>query len=215
MADASPARRLARHLLDLEAVVLRPDDPFTWASGLRAPIYCDNRLTLAAPAVRRFIAEQFADRLRARGLAPDVIAGTATAGIPHAAWLADRLDLPLVYVRSKPKAHGRGNQIEGRLASGQQVVLVEDLVSTGGSSLEAVEALRAAGAKVPLVLAIFSYGLPVAAERFARSGVPLETLATFETLLDEAAASGDLSDEALRRLRVWQHDPQAWSEAAT
>lgn len=213
MADVHSARWLAEQLLAIGAVVLSPDQPFTWASGLRSPVYCDNRLTLSYPPVRRAIAAGFASHIEAEKLTPDVIAGTATAGIPHAAWLAERLDLPMVYVRSKPKAHGKGNQIEGRLQPGQRVVLIEDLVSTGGSSLEAVGALREAGVAVRAVLGIFSYGLPIAAQRFAEAHVPLHTLTSFSTLLAVAAESEALTPDALAKLQTWNQDPAAWSAA--
>ena len=208
------ARRLAEELLGIGAVVLAPDEPFRWASGLHAPIYCDNRLTLGYPRLRRALTDGFAALLRRHALAPDVVVGTATAGIPHAAWLADRLDLPMAYVRSKAKAHGRQNQIEGRLAEGQRVVVVEDLVSTGGSSLAAVEAVRAEGVEVQAVVAIFTYGLPGTAEQFAEAGVPLFTLTNFDALLEAAAAHDELSAEALASLRAWQRAPDAWSEDA-
>lgn len=215
MADVPAAirRRLAADLLAIDAVALAPDHPFTWASGRKAPIYCDNRLTLAYPAVRRRIRDGFAQLAQALGLAPEVIAGTATAGIPHAAWLADLLELPLVYVRSQPKAHGRRNQIEGRLDAGQRVVLIEDLISTGGSSLDAVAALRDAGAEVLAVLGIFTYGLPAARAAFEAAGVPLHTLTSYEVLLDVAAEAGPFDAEALAVLRSWQQDPAAWSDA--
>lgn len=207
------ARSLAHDLLSIGAVSLAPDDPFTWASGRLAPIYCDNRLTLAHPVVRRRIRDAFADVIARHGYAPDVVAGTATAGIPHAAWLADRLDLPMAYVRSKPKGHGRGNQIEGRVEPGQRVVLVEDLVSTGGSSLDAVEALRRAGAEVEAVVAIFSYGLPAAAEAFEKAAVPLHTLTTYPVLVEVASETGTIPSGSIEALRTWQQDPAAWSEA--
>ncbi len=215
MADAPVAddRRLAADLLAIDAVTLAPDRPFTWASGRKAPIYCDNRLTLAHPAVRRRIRDGFVALLQAHALTPDVIAGTATAGIPHAAWLAERLDLPMVYVRSQPKAHGRRNQIEGRLEPGQRVVLIEDLISTGGSSLEAVAALREAGAEVLAVLGIFTYGFPAAAAAFEAAGVPLYTLTSYPTLVEVAAEAGTFDAAALAALRSWQQDPVGWSEA--
>ena len=203
---AARARRIAGLLLDIGAVLLRPEVPFTWASGLRSPVYCDNRLTLAHPAVRRDICDGFAEILDERGWEPQTIAGTATAGIPHAAWLADRLRLPMAYVRTKPKAHGRGNQIEGGDCAGRRVVVIEDLVSTGGSSVKVVEVLRAAGAEVAAVLAIFSYGLPAAADAFARADVPLHTLTTFAALLAVAEAQGTLSPAALATLRRWHRD---------
>ena len=207
-------RRVAGELLRIEAVTLSPEKPFTWASGLKAPIYCDNRLTMAYPAVRRVLTEGFRAHLQAQGLQPAVIVGTATAGIPHAAWLADRLDLPMAYVRSKPKAHGRGNQIEGRLAPGQPVVVVEDLISTGMSSMKVVEAVREqAGADVLALLAIFTYGLAGVADRFAEAGVPCYTLSDFDTLTTVAFEQKTLSEGDLQSLNAWQQDPQAWSEA--
>lgn len=210
---SSTARDVARALLAAGAVALRPDEPFTWASGLRSPIYCDNRLVLAVPESRSAIAEALADRVRQRGVLPDAVAGVATAGIPQAALLADRLALPLAYVRAAPKAHGRGNRIEGRVEPGWRVVVVEDLISTGGSSLQAVEALREAGAEVQAVLAVFSYGLPVAEQAFASAGVPLEALSDLEALLEEAGASGGLSERQLEDVRAWRADPGGWSRA--
>lgn len=211
----SPSRSqpLARDLLDIEAVLLAPDDPFTWSSGLQAPIYCDNRLTMAYPRVRRAIRDEFATVLNNEGWMPDVIVGTATAGIPHAAWLADLLDKPMAYVRSSAKAHGRQNQIEGRVASGQTAVVIEDLISTGGSAINAVEAVREAGATVLGVLAIFTYELDAAAKRFAAADVPRRTLTQYSTLLDVAEASGELSADALQTLRDWRRDPERWSAA--
>ncbi len=211
--DAPLSRRIAADLLAIGAVSLSPEAPFTWASGLRSPIYCDNRLTMAHPPVRRRLAEGFAALLRRHGLTPGVIVGTATAGIPHAAWLADRLDLPLAYVRAQPKAHGRGNRIEGRIAPGQRAVVVEDLISTGRSSMAVVEAVQAAGAHVEALLAVFSYGLPAARALFEQAGVLCYTLTGFETLLAVAEAEGRLPPEALRSLRAWQQGPQAWSDA--
>jgi len=207
------AHQLASHLLDIEAVLLRPSDPFTWSSGLRSPIYCDNRLTMAYPTVRRAICDGFAAVLDTKQLAPDVIVGTATAGIPHAAWLAEQLDLPMAYVRSSAKGHGRKNQIEGRIPSGASVVIIEDLVSTGGSALNAVEAVQEAGATVEAVLAIFTYELDAAAERFEKAEVPLVTLTTYSVLLDVAEARGDLSAADHEALHAWRRGPEAWSAA--
>ena len=215
MADPSreTARRIAEALLRIEAVALSPERPYTWASGLRSPIYCDNRVTMAFPPVRKMITEAFVETLAREGGVPEAVVGTATAGIPHAAWLADRLDLPMAYVRSKPKAHGRGNRIEGRLAPGADVVVIEDLVSTGMSSVAVVETLRDAGVRVEAVLAIFSYGLPAADAAFARAGVPLYTLTNFAILLDVARESGALAPEALASLEAWRRDPEAWSRS--
>ena len=210
--EALSARQIARDLLILGAVSLRPNDPFTWASGLRSPIYCDNRITLADPAVRRRLTDGFAAFIAVQNLAPEVIAGTATAGIPHAAWLADRLTLPMVYVRSAPKGHGRANQIEGRLNERERVVLVEDLVSTGGSSLKAVHALREAGAEVLATVAIFSYGFDQATEAFAEAEMPLHVLTDYATLLEQARAMGRLSDADLAALHAWRENPTGWGD---
>ena len=207
----SDARPVAADLLALGAVSLRPSEPFTWASGLKSPIYCDNRLTMGDPDTRGRLTERFAALLAARGVAPDVIAGTATAGIPHAAWLAHRMAKPLVYVRATPKAHGRGNQVEGPLPAGARVVLVEDTVSTGGSCLAAVEALRAAGAEVLGVLAIFSYGFERAVRAFEAAGVPLAALTTYDDLVAEAERRGIVSAADLGALRAWRADPEGWS----
>ncbi|MEZ4698902.1 MAG: orotate phosphoribosyltransferase [Rhodothermales bacterium] len=206
-------RKIAGALLSIGAVALSPDAPFTWASGLRSPIYCDNRLTMAYPAIRRQIAEGFRDLIAEHGLAPEVIAGTATAGIPHAAWLADTLGVPMVYVRSKPKEHGRQNQIEGLLEPGRAVVVIEDLISTGGSSMAAVQALREAGARVLAVLGIFSYGFPEAKTLFAEAGIPAHTLTTFAALMDVAAEEGRIPAASKSVLDTWRRDPKAWSAA--
>jgi len=207
----SRSRALAGLLLDIGAVDLRPTDPFTWSSGLVSPIYCDNRLTLSHPRVRRAIRDGFVDVLRRTGLTEAVLAGTATAGIPHAAWLAEALDQPMVYVRSSPKGHGKQAQIEGELKRGERVVVVEDLISTGGSALDAVQALQAAGATVEAVLAIFSYELDAAATAFEKAGVDRHVLTTFSTLIDVAHERGDLSAAELDALNAWRNDPDDWS----
>jgi orotate phosphoribosyltransferase len=207
---AKTAEAVAAGLLGIGAVDLRPGDPFTWSSGRRAPIYCDNRKTLAHPRLRRLLSAAFARTVAAHQLQPAVVAGTATAGIPHAAWLADRIDRPMAYVRSSAKKHGRGRRIEGADVDGRRVVLVEDLVSTGGSALNAVGALRAAGAEVPAVLAIFTYELDAAATAFAEADVPLHALSTFSALLQ--AAGDDLAERQRDVLRTWRDDPAAWSE---
>lgn len=208
---SSRSRRLAGDLLDIQALLLAPDEPFTWSSGLQAPIYCDNRLTMAYPRIRRSIRDGFVEIIERRELATDVVVGTATAGIPHAAWLAERLDRPMAYVRSAQKGHGRQNQVEGIVNPGQSVVVIEDLVSTGGSALNAVKVLREAGAEVEAVLAIFSYQLDAAAARFDAAGVPLFTLTQYRTLLRVAEERGDLTPAALETLRDWRRDPGAWS----
>ncbi|PSQ66980.1 MAG: orotate phosphoribosyltransferase [Bacteroidetes bacterium QH_2_64_74] len=212
-AEASDrARSVARELLRIDAVSLRPHDPFTWSSGLVAPIYCDNRRTLAHPSIRRAIADGFAEVVREAGWESISIAGTATAGIPHAAWLAERLEAPMAYVRSEAKGHGQGRRIEGtRLGPGDEAVVVEDLISTGGSALEAVSAVRETGATVRAVLAIFSYGLDAAASAFEAADVEAHVLTTFPVLLDVAHRQHDLSAEARALLDDWQADPEAWS----
>jgi orotate phosphoribosyltransferase len=210
-ADVDAARALASDLLTIGAVALRPDDPFTWSSGLKAPIYCDNRKTLAYPRGRRAICDGFVREVGARSMTPATIAGTATAGIPHAAWLADRLDAPLAYVRSAAKRHGQRNRIEGVVEEGDTVVVIEDLISTGQSALSAVEALREKGAVVRAVLAIFSYELDRAATAFRDAEVPLYALTGFSTLLDVAITQDDLSRDQVQALRTWRTDPQAWS----
>jgi orotate phosphoribosyltransferase len=212
--NPSDAAALARDLLRVGAVALQPAVPFTWASGLRSPIYCDNRVTLAFPEVRERIAAALVATIGELGPAPDAVAGVATAGIPQATLVADRLGLPLAYVRAQAKEHGRQNRIEGRIDPGQRVVMVEDLVSTGGSSLTAVEAVREAGAVVTAVIAVFTYGLPAADRAFAASDVPLRALVDLETLLAQAAAGGMLDAAEIDVVRRWRQDPQGWQEAA-
>lgn len=208
----SIATAVARDLLRIGAVTLRPDEPFTWASGRLSPIYTDNRLTLSHPDVRQRLADGFVTLARRAGGA-DAVSGTATAGIPHATLLADRLDLPLSYVRSQAKAHGKGNQIEGRVTDGQRVLVVEDLVSTGGSVIAAVEALRDAGALVQTVLAVFTYGLDAAADAVSDAGFTLRTLTDFPALLEVAREDGLLDDTAIQTLEDWRRDPEGWSQS--
>jgi len=205
------AHRIARHLLRIGAVSLSPSDPYTWASGRLSPVYCDNRLTLGYPDVRADIAAGFADILHEKGLPCDVIVGTATAGIPHAAWLAERTGLPMAYVRSKAKEHGRGNQIEGLAPEGAHAVVIEDLVSTGMSSTAVLAPLAEAGVKVEAVLAIFTYGLPSANEAFRNAGVPLFTLSNFGALIDVASETDALTDADLESMRAWYRNPSRWS----
>ncbi len=210
--SADRARALADALLSIDAVSLRPHDPFTWSSGLAAPIYCDNRQTLAHPSVRERIADGFAEAVREYDGTSLTVAGTATAGIPHAAWLADRIEAPMAYVRDSAKGHGQGRRIEGaRPGAGDEVVVVEDLISTGRSALNAVAAVRETGANVSSVLAIFSYGLDAAATAFREAGVPCHVLTTFPVLLDVARRQHSLSADAEALLNDWQADPEAWS----
>ncbi|MFL0199812.1 orotate phosphoribosyltransferase [Exiguobacterium acetylicum] len=204
---------IASALLRIEAVTLSPNNPYTWASGLRSPIYCDNRLTLSYPSVRSLIADALAEKLK--GLAVDVIAGTATAGIPHAAFVAERLGLPMVYVRSGNKKHGKGNQIEGVIQPGQRVVVIEDLLSTGMSAIEAAEALQAKGADVIRIQAIFSYGMERLSNNLRDAKIEADALLTFEALLETAQQQGDITIEEQKQLADWSKDPVAWSERFT
>lgn len=204
------ARELARKLLQIKAIKLSPQSPFTWASGIKSPIYCDNRITLSHPEVRDFLVNGFV-REAAAFEDVQVVAGVATAGIPHATLLADRLGLPLVYVRSKAKAHGRQNQIEGRLEAGKRVLVIEDLISTGGSSLQAVEALRAGGAEVVGALAIFTYGFQRAADAFAAANCSLRTLTNYDILIREAIESDYIPPEYLDLLEQWKAAPAEWT----
>ncbi|WP_412063391.1 orotate phosphoribosyltransferase [Rubrivirga sp. IMCC45206] len=204
------AAALARDLLRIGAVALRPADPFTWASGRRSPIYTDNRLTLSHPDVRGCIADAFADL--SRPFSPDAISATATAGIPHGALLADRLELPFSYVRSAPKGHGKENRIEGAVADGARVVLVEDLISTGGSALSAAQALRQHGVDVVAVVAVFSYGFPEAEAAFDSAGIPLATLTGLDALARAARETGTLAEADRDTLDAWRRDPAGWSE---
>ena len=208
----SIASEVAQQLLQIKAIMLSPQKPFTWASGLSSPIYCDNRMVLSHPGARAVIVGKMVEM--ARALPPfEVVAGVATAGIPHGILLADRLGLPFVYVREKPKGHGRQNLIEGELHPGASVLLVEDLISTGGSSLRAVQSLREAGAQVQGVLAIFSYNFPEAATAFAEADCPLYTLSQYDVLLEEALRTGYIDSENKALLSNWRLDPKAWSAA--
>lgn len=213
ISNPSLASEVAEGLLSIGAVSLSPDDPFTWASGLHSPIYCDNRVTLSDPGVRSLIAGGLASLVTENFPDAQVIAGTATAGIAHAALAADRLSKPMVYVRAKPKDHGKGNQIEGRLEPGSSVVMVEDLISTGGSVLDAAAAVEREGGHVLGVLAIFSYELDKGHRAFEDAGRPLYTLSNYPTLIEVAAGSGRISADQQAALATWSADPQAWSDA--
>ncbi len=209
--DPALRSRIAQDLLRIGAVTLSPLKPFTWASGRFSPVYCDNRLTLGYPEVRSAIAEGFESLIRQHALQCELVVGTATAGIPHAAWLAHRMNLPMAYVRNAPKGHGKGNQIEGFAPKGARAVVIEDLVSTGMSSTAVLQPLDAAGIKVEAVLAIFTYGLDIATRAFSNAEVPLFTLSDFPILLEEAKRSGLLSDLEMTSLESWYKDPDGWS----
>lgn len=204
------AREVAESLLQIKAVVLNPSQPFTWASGIKSPIYCDNRKTLSFPKVRTFIKTSFADILTDEFKHADVIAGVATAGIPHGVLIADVLNLPFVYVRDKPKGHGLENRIEGKLEKGQKVFVIEDLISTGGSSLKAVEALREAGAEVLGLGAIFTYGFEKSVKAFEEANCKFFTLSNYEILLDKAIEDNYVKPEEREELMKWYKDPEGW-----
>ncbi|MFT8458008.1 MAG: orotate phosphoribosyltransferase [Liquorilactobacillus ghanensis] len=203
-------KAIAADLLKIKAVSLSPQQPFTWASGIKSPIYCDNRLTISYPQVRRQIAIGLAELIKAQFPQVEVIAGTATAGIPHAAWVADLLNLPMIYVRSKPKDHGQGRQIEGVLQPGQKTVLIDDLISTGGSVLKAVAAARKEQAEVIGVAGIFSYQLAAAEQNFTAAQVPFATLTNYTELIAAAQEQQELSTADLTLLQAWRQDPTNW-----
>ncbi|WP_100011019.1 orotate phosphoribosyltransferase [Lentibacillus sediminis] len=195
---------IANDLLAIKAVQINTDDYFTWTSGIKSPIYCDNRLTISYPSIRKRIAEAFVTMISEKGIEPDVIAGCATAGIPHAAWLAEELGIPMVYVRSKPKGHGNGKQIEGELLPGQQVIVIEDLVSTGGSSLNAAKALQEHGAEVIGVLSIFTYGLRQTAETFAGENIALDSITGFDQLMNVLKEAGIMDEKEKAEMLTWR-----------
>ncbi|GIP20448.1 orotate phosphoribosyltransferase [Paenibacillus sp. J22TS3] len=204
--------KIAESLLDIGAVALRPHQPFTWTSGIKSPIYCDNRLTMSYPEVRDLIAESFATLIREQYPDTDVIAGTATAGIPHAAFVSQKLGLPMAYVRDKAKGHGKENQIEGLIAEGQKVIVIEDLISTGGSSIKAAQAVKEAGAEPLAVLAIFSYQLDKAVQGFDEAGIHVESLSNYSALIRVAAAKGTIQEQDLQLLQSWRENPAAFGQ---
>ena len=204
------AKDIARDLLKIEAVYLKPEEPFTWASGIKSPIYTDNRVTLAYPETRTLIEDGFVEAIKREFPQVEVIAGTATAGIPHGAIIADKMQLPFAYIRSKPKDHGAGNQIEGRVPAGQKMVVVEDLISTGGSVLEAVAAAEREGADVLGVVAIFTYQLAKADRRFEEAGVKLVTLSNYSELIQLAEQEGYVSAEGLALLERFKENQETW-----
>lgn len=210
MSNTGIDKTLAKSLLDIHAVLLRPDTPFTWASGWHSPIYCDNRKILSHPELRAEVAGWLADKAMRLYPQADIVAGVATGAIAHGVLAADRMGKPFVYVRPKPKDHGTGSQIEGELSPGSKVVVIEDLISTGMSSLAAVKALRDAGADVLGMVAIFTYGFDIAAERFAEAGVALDTLSSYSALVEEAGEQGYISPEAKDVLHEWRKNPSEW-----
>lgn len=204
------AQKTAELLLQINAIKLNPKNPFTWASGWKSPIYCDNRITLSFPEIRKFLKNEFAANIVDKFGKPDYIAGVATGAIGIGLLVAEALELPFVYVRPEPKKHGRQNQIEGQFEEGKSVVVVEDLISTGKSSLQAVEALRAANANILGMAAIFTYGFDVASENFKNADIQLVTLSNYPTLLKAAVNNNYISQEEVATLSDWSKDPSVW-----
>lgn len=205
-------KNIAESLLEIKAVSLSPNEPFTWASGIKSPIYCDNRLTLSYPQIRRKIAAGLAGIIKEQFQGTELVAGTATAGIPHAAWVSEELNLPMCYVRSKAKGHGKGNQIEGKAEKGQKVVVVEDLISTGGSVITAVDALREAGCDVLGVVSIFTYQLEKGFELLRESNITAYSLTDFSTLVEVASEKGYIEQKDLEKLLEWRKNPSEWGK---
>ncbi len=203
---------VAKKLLELNTIKIQPSSPFTWASGWKSPIYCDNRKILSYPATRSFIRDKFAEIIREKYPRTEVIAGVATGAIAHGVLVADELDLPFIYVRSKPKGHGLENLIEGEMKPGQKVVVIEDLVSTGTSSLKAVEAINNFGATVTGMLAIFTYNFAQARESFKKAHVELTPLSRYQVLIDKALEMGEISKDQVETLMKWREDPANWGK---
>lgn len=210
--ETSIDKKLAKSLMEIKAVLLRPQEPFTWASGWHSPIYCDNRRILSHPELRAQVAQWLADKAMELYPEAEVVAGVATGAIAHGVLAADRMKKPFVYVRPKPKDHGTGSQIEGELAPGKKVVVIEDLISTGMSSLAAVKALRDAGAQVLGMVAIFTYGFDLAAQRFKEDKVRLDTLSNYSALVDVASETGYISSAAKTLLHEWRENPSEWGK---
>ena len=210
--DKDNALKVAQILLRVQAVKLSPKDPFTWASGIKSPIYCDNRVTLSYPKERTFIRQSLSKCIVERFGLPDIIVGVATGGVPQGALVAQELGLPFVYVRSASKDHGMGNQIEGHYRSGQKVLLIEDLISTGGSSIKAVEALRSAGLKVTGLVAVFTYGFEQSIKNFEKANCPFYTLTNYSTLIEKALSENYVTRADLDLLQGWRSDPSNWNK---
>lgn len=206
------AKKTAELLLQIKAIKLNPNKPFTWASGWKSPIYCDNRLTLSYPSVRVFLKEEIAKIVELQYGKPDIIAGVATGAIAMGVLVAQQLGVPFVYVRPEPKKHGRQNQVEGHLEKGQNVVVIEDLISTGNSSLQAVEALKDAGAVIKGMVAIFTYGFDVATKNFKDKNINLVTLSNYQYLLEQALDSNYINENELVTLKEWNANPSEWKQ---
>jgi len=206
------ALKVAEFLLQIKAIKLQPTKPFTWASGWKSPIYCDNRITLSYPKVRTYIRQQFVNVINEQFGKPDVIAGVATGGIAHGALVAQEMGLPFVYIRSEAKKHGLTNMIEGVVEKGQSVIIIEDLISTGGSSLKASEALRAVGCDVKGMVAIFTYGFKTASDNFKKEKCKLVTLSDYDTLIKQALKSEYITEKDLKSLKEWREEPSEWGQ---
>lgn len=209
--DKETAQKTAEQLLQIKAIKLQPEQPFTWASGLLSPIYCDNRVTLSYPIVRTYLREQIVKMIETKYGKPNVIAGVATGAIALGVLVAQEMGLPFVYVRPEPKSHGRMNQIEGVIQSGQSAVVVEDLISTGGSSLKAVAALREANAHVLGMAALFTYDFPLATHNFKEANCDLYTLSDYHHLLETVGQNGYIDDATMETLRKWRENPEIWT----
>ncbi len=204
--------RIARILLDIKAVSVNPAEPFRYASGILSPIYCDNRMIMSYPGRRKEVTDAFVSVIEENSLTFDIVAGTATAGIPHAAWLAERLGKPMIYIRSDSKDHGKQNRIEGLLEKGKKVIVIEDLISTGGSSVSAVEAVRESGGIVEDCIAIFTYGMEKAEKRFKEAKCSLYTLSDFSVLIDVAAEEGYIDKDKVEMVKKWNKEPSEWGK---
>ena len=211
--NTQTAHETAEKLMQIKAIKLQPEQPFTWASGWKSPIYCDNRITLSYPEMRNYLKSKLAETLKAIYPEAEVVVGVATGAIAMGALVADALNLPFVYVRPEPKKHGRQNQIEGELALGAKVVVVEDLISTGGSSLKVVDVLRTNGAEVMGMLALFTYAFKVAEENFKNANLDLHTLSDYPHLLEGLLKSGNLDETSHQTLLTWREDPGAWKNS--
>ncbi len=205
-------QRIAEKLLQIKAVKLQPQHPFTWASGWKSPIYCDNRKILSYPHIRDFVKSELSNMVFTEFPEAEVIAGVATAGIPHGALVADLLKMPFVYVRSKPKAHGMGNQIEGHLEAGKKVLVIEDLISTGKSSMEAIVALREAGAQIEGLCSVFNYGFDISKELFEKEQIPMHSLSNYNALLEVALTQKVIEASDMEVLQTWREQPSEWGK---
>jgi orotate phosphoribosyltransferase len=208
--DNDRALKVAEFLLQIKAIKLQPQDPFTWASGIKSPIYCDNRISLSYPAVRTYVRQSYCEALLEKFGKPDLIAGVATGGIAQGALVAQELGLPFVYVRSEAKAHGMGNQIEGFYEKGQKVVVIEDLISTGKSSIQAIEAMKSAELDILGLVAIFTYGFQEAQNNFDKIACPFVTLSNYDFLLEEALKQKYITKEEADQLLLWKSNPREW-----